>query len=418
MCASETLSVVFCRSNPIAPDPRVEKAASALAEAGYGVVIVGWARSEKSSSPMWENGLRRYLLPINAQYGTGLRNFPPLLRWQWGLLLWLTRHRRSYDIIHACDFDTVLPALVCKWLFGKKVVYDIFDFYADHLRATPTWIKQIIRWVDLGVIGQVDALVLSDEARWEQIAGLDSPHSCSHARVPSPLRGGDNRGGVHSGEDLDDRDWMKSIAVPNNNAVILNTPQDVRHYFARKLDSATVAGLRLVYVGLLQRERGLFQILQLLEEHPSWQLDLAGFGGGQERILDQAESLSNLRWHGRVPYRKALALTAAADVVVALYDPALPNHRYASPNKLFEAMMLAKPVIVARNTNIDQIVSRQGCGVVVEYGNLPELEQAVADLQADVDVRHEMGANGRRAYERLYSWSKMKARLLRLYTHL
>ena len=51
-------------------------------------------------------------------------------------------------MVHACDFDTILPALMCKWLWKIKVIYDIFDFYADHLRATPNLIKRMIRAVD------------------------------------------------------------------------------------------------------------------------------------------------------------------------------------------------------------------------------------------------------------------------------
>ncbi len=62
----------------------------------------------------------------------------------------------EYDVIHACDFDTILPAILIKSLYGKRLVYDIFDFYADHLRATPMIIKMIIRRVDLWAIGRAD----------------------------------------------------------------------------------------------------------------------------------------------------------------------------------------------------------------------------------------------------------------------
>jgi glycosyltransferase involved in cell wall biosynthesis len=376
--AAEKPSVVFCRSNPIAPDPRVEKAASALAEAGYGVTLLGWDRSGTYPTSACLRRMSLHRLPIRARYGTGLHNFPPLLRWQWGLLLWLLRHRRSYDIIHACDFDTILPALLSKWLLDKRVVYDIFDFYADHLRATPGWIKRIIRWIDLRVINRVDALILSDESRREQIRG----------------------------------------ANPRQSDVILNTPPDLRDQFDQRGTAASKDELRLVYVGLLQRERGLFDLLHLLAQHPSWHLGLAGFGGDQEQILAQAESLPNLHWHGRVPYQRALALTAAADVVLALYDPALPNHRYASPNKVFEAMMLAKPVVVARDTNVDRIVEKHHCGLVVPYGEIEALEQVLTRLEDDPALRRDLGANGRRAYERYYAWSIMRARLLRLYAQM
>jgi glycosyltransferase involved in cell wall biosynthesis len=356
----------------------VEKAASALADAGYDVTLLGWDRSGTFPTTACLRRMSLHRLLIRARYGTGLHNFPPLLRWQWGLLLWLLRHRQRYDIIHACDFDTVLPALLCKWLLGKRVVYDIFDFYSDHLRATPGWIKRIIRWVDLRVINRVDALILSDESRRVQIRGAD----------------------------------------PRQSAVILNTPPDLRDQFDPREDPDSIEGLRLVYVGLLQRERGLFDLLHLLAKHPTWQLDLAGFGGDQEQILAQGESLPNLHWHGRVPYQRALALTATADVVLALYDPALPNHRYASPNKVFEAMMLVKSVVVAQDTHVDRVVEQHRCGLVVPYGQLEALERVLTRLEGNPALRRELGANGRHAYERCYAWSTMRARLLRLYAQM
>ncbi len=100
-----------------------------------------------------------------------MRNLPQLLKWQMGLWRWLVGRQREYDFIHACDFDTVLPALFCKFFFGKRVIYDIYDFYADHLRATPALIRGLIRWIDLCVINLVDAVIIVDKSRREQIAG-------------------------------------------------------------------------------------------------------------------------------------------------------------------------------------------------------------------------------------------------------
>lgn len=141
-------SVLFLRSNPVAPDPRVAKEAQALADAGYKVGVVAWDRT--GELPKVEEtpfGLVERL-PIKGSFRSGLANLLPLVRFNLALLWHLIKRRSTYDAIHACDFDTVLPALVAAKLLGKKVVYDVFDFYADMLRATPGWIKSIIkRWI-------------------------------------------------------------------------------------------------------------------------------------------------------------------------------------------------------------------------------------------------------------------------------
>jgi glycosyltransferase involved in cell wall biosynthesis len=369
------MRVLICRSNPILPDPRVEKEAAALSAAGYNVHALGWDRTAKLPQEEQAGSFRIHRLPLRAPFGTGLMNLPNLLRWQASLSGWLARQRHEFDLIHACDFDTILPALVCKRRWGVKVIYDIFDFYADHLRRTPPLLKNLIRRVDLYAIGQADALILVDEARRQQVAG-------SH---------------------------------PKRVEIIYNSPQDVYDQYQTGAPPASQEGLRLAYIGLLQVERGLMEMLDVLKRHPDWSLDLAGFGGDEERILAAARSMANVNWHGRIPYDRTLALSAQADLLFATYDPAIPNHRLSSPNKLFEAMMLGKPIVVACHTGMDHIVEQAGCGVVIEYGDIPALENTLDRLHRDVSLRCTMGARARQAYQATYSWSQMQARLVGLY---
>ena len=369
--------ILICRSNPIDPDPRVEKTATALATDEYQVIILGSDRTGvlPSSGLLGDPslGIVIHRLPIEAEYGHGLANLPNLLRWQWGLIKWLVNHRQAYDLIHACDFDTIIPALFSKLLLGKKIVYDIFDFYADHLRATPSSIKRLIRWVDLRAIGWADALILADETRYEQIAG----------------------------------------AKPKRSTVIYNTPTTYTQPL--KKPPHLENSFRLAYVGLLQVERGLLEILKILEDHPDWRLDLAGYGGDEAQILAKTDGMPNVHYHGRVEYDRALQISQSADVLFATYDPEIPNHRYASPNKVFEAMMLAKPIIVAQGTNMDRIVGEANCGLAIPYGDLGALETAIRTLASDACLRAKLGENGFQAYQNNYSWDLMRSRLLELY---
>ena len=336
---------------------------------------MGWDRTATLPVKDDQNGISIHRLPIQAEYGTGIRNLPALLRWQWGSLKWLLRRRNDFDILHACDFDTVIPALLMKLLWKKKVVYDIFDFYADHLRSTPDWILNVVTYIDKRCIGWADGIILVDDARKEQIAG----------------------------------------AHPKSIAVIYNTPADDNFQPQTEAETLENEGFRLAYVGLLQVERGIFEILEVLERHPDWSLDLAGFGGDEATIRIQAESLENVHWHGRIPYDRALELSHKADVLFATYDPAIPNHHYASPNKVFEAMMLGVPIVVARDTNIDSIIQKFDCGLVVDYGDVNGLEAALTTLANDLTLRNRLGRGARRAYESTYNWTEMAARLQSLY---
>lgn len=366
------MRILFCRSNPIAPDPRVEKEAQALCEAGHQVQAIAWDRSGQLSATEEKGGLQIWRLPIQAAFGHGMGNLPALLRWQFGLLSWLIRQRKTYDILHACDFDTIIPAMICKLFFRKPVVYDIFDFYADHLRATPEIIKSLIRKFDLYLIGQADATILVDEAREKQIEG----------------------------------------AHPRRLIYIYNAPQEIK---ISQASSDKKPGLRIAYIGLLQIERGLLELLDVIEKHPQWNLDLAGFGGDEEKILARTAAMPNVTWHGRIAYTETLALSAQAEALIATYDPSIPNHRYSSPNKLFEAMMLARPIVVAQDTNMDSIVHAHECGLVVPYADVEALEQAFLQLENQPDLCQKLGENGRRAYETKYGWPIMKTHLLQLY---
>lgn len=372
------MKVLILRSNPIAPDPRVEKIARVLCKQGWKVEVLGWDRTGLLPSPIETDFGVIHRLPIRARFGSGLGNLPQLMRWQIGLVLWLFRHGRNFHAVHACDFDTVLPALWIGKLRKIPIIYDIFDFYADHLRRTPHWITSLIRKVDLWVIGKVDGVILVDDSRRSQISG--SKPRLLEIVYNSP------------------EDWQ-----PKPDEEGSDPDKDVRFT------------LRIGYVGLLQKERGIFELLDVLQSHPEWMLDIAGFGGDEEEVRERIANLPNVTWHGRIPYETALRLSAAADVLIATYDPAIPNHRYSSPNKIFEAMMLARPIIVSKNTNMDRIIERYNNGIVIPYGDKAALEKALHFLQENSQIRRSMGENGRCAYEQEYGWHIMKERLIQLY---
>lgn len=402
------VKILILRSNPISPDPRVMKTANALSKEGHAVTVLGWDRTA-SMSPHeeWDFGTL-VRLPLHASFGRGLGNLPQLLRWQWGLLHWLLRRRDDFDVIHACDFDTILPALFAARLFGKKVVYDVFDFYADHLRATPRWVLAVLRRMELWALSRADAVIVADEARIDQIQGGESKSVTVIYNTPEDVL---NKLQATSGKPRESGPPSTDPSQPSY------APRPQSPVFGR-VSQELSQDFRLAYVGLLHVERGLLELLEVLVDHQAWALELAGFGGDEDRIIRQAKALPNVHFHGRIDYDSALRLMYHADALIGTYDPAIPNHRYASPNKLFEAMMLAKPIIVARGTNMDRIVERHGCGLVVPYGDLWALGNAIERLASDPGLCERLGENGRQAYNGHYHWEIVQRRLTGLYAEL
>src|SRR3972149_5028596 len=118
-------SVVILRSNPVDPDPRVEKAARAPARAGWEGGVVGWDRPGSLPGTRADEWGRTDRLGPRAAFGRGLANAPATFRWQ--LRLW-------------------------GWL-GRR------------------WVRPLVRRIDRWAVGRADAVILVDDARRVQIEG-------------------------------------------------------------------------------------------------------------------------------------------------------------------------------------------------------------------------------------------------------
>lgn len=377
------MKIVIMRSNPVLPDPRVEKEANSLLGMGHEVSILAWnrqvsGRSSKYSCLQLKNGrVSVKWLNIKAAFGGGLRNLFPLILFQLGLLSWLIKHHREYDVIHACDFDTVIPAWLCARFFKKKYVYDIFDYYTDSF-SVPALLKPVVERVDIHMINSADAVIIVNESRQEQIAKSTPRRLFIIHNAPEP-----------------------SVPQCNGGTILVN--QSDRPKF--------------VYVGILGRDRLLKEIMEVFKQHCEWELYLAGFGPYHEYIKKTAGNCSNIFYLGRIPYSQTISLEAQCDVLIAVYDPERPHHKYCSPNKFYEALMLGKPIIVAENTGIDKIVAQYALGKVIDYSKKGFMK-AADELIQEKELWSVKGDRMKELFGELYSWSIMEGRLACLYNEI
>ena len=105
------------------------------------------------------------------------------------------------------------------------------------------------------------------------------------------------------------------------------------------------------------------------------------------------------------------------DLMVALYDPIIPNHRYCAPNKLYEALMLGKPLLMCENTGWDRLFQEENIGYLIPYSQ-EGIELGLNQLYEVKDQWTVMSEAGRRLFQQRYSWETMKQRIQKIYTEI
>jgi glycosyltransferase involved in cell wall biosynthesis len=101
----------------------------------------------------------------------------------------------------------------------------------------------------------------------------------------------------------------------------------------------------------------------------------------------------------------------AADVVV-VPQRRTPDTEGQIPAKLFDAMALGRPIVSTRVSMIPEIL--EGCGVVVESGQVPALAGAIAHLIDDPANAQELGARARDLCVERYSFEAARRLLFPL----
>lgn len=370
-------SVIFLRSNPVNPDPRVEKEANSLIKAEYNVIVLAWDRSEKyklrETNLELVNGYAKiYRFGIPATYGGGIKhNLKSLIVFQICLIKWLLKYRKQYDIIHACDLDTAFVASICSKILNKKLIYDIFDYYVDAF-TVPKRLKNIIERLDHRVINSADGVIICTEKRREQIKGSN----------PKRLTI------VHN---------SPSLSLINKDFLDLNKNK-----------------VKIAYVGILSEGRLLKELANVIINNSDLELHVGGFGKLESYFEELSLKYKNIIYYGKLEYSRTIELENSCDIMTAIYDPSIPNHFFAAPNKFYEALMLGKPIIMVKNTGMDQVISQNSIGEIIEY-NLESLELGIQNLINRKTDWLEISSKMKEIYSQEYNWGEMEKRLTELY---
>lgn len=163
----------------------------------------------------------------------------------------------------------------------------------------------------------------------------------------------------------------------------------------------------VLYAGAHGLSNDLGVALAAADRLRAWpQICFVFVGDGKEKASLQAQAaklgLSNVRFVPPVPKDEIAEVMAAADACLAILKP-LELYKTTYPNKVFDYMAAGRPVLLAIDGVIRQVVEAAEAGLAVPPGDATGLADAVTRLAADPQRARAMGLAGRAYVEKHYN---------------
>lgn len=198
-------------------------------------------------------------------------------------------------------------------------------------------------------------------------------------------------------EHVTQRGAKKIELVPNGADTSMFDPEKDNNAFRTKyhLENQFIA----LYAGAhgMSNDLGiLLQAADLLRSRNDILLVLLGDGKDKPDLIKQAQELKldNIRFLPPIPKTSMPEALAAANACIAILKP-IPEYKTVYPNKVFDYMAAGRPVILAIQGVIQEVVTQAKGGICVPPGDPESIAKAICQLADDPELSHIMGRNGR-----------------------
>jgi len=172
----------------------------------------------------------------------------------------------------------------------------------------------------------------------------------------------------------------------------------------------------ILYVGRLAPRKGVHYLLQamprIIKYFPKARLVVVGTGPLGHYLKDLSKRLGlqdSVMFRGYVSDEEIRRLFAFADVVV------VPSIFEGCPLVLLEAMAAGKPIVASAVQGISEVVKSDFSGLLVNPGDVYEIEHAILRLIKDRGFAKYLGENARQTIITDYSWEKIARKTMEVY---
>lgn len=140
----------------------------------------------------------------------------------------------------------------------------------------------------------------------------------------------------------------------------------------------------------------VLEAARLVSQTPMIKFVFVGDGKEKARLMQKAKELKleNVLFLPSVPKTEMAEVVTGADACLAILKP-LELYKTTYPNKVFDYMAAGKPVLLAIDGVIREVVEKADAGIFVEPGNAQALASAALQVKENPKKMLSMGEHGR-----------------------
>lgn len=382
------------------PDIRVEKEARALIAEGHNIHLVCLNRDREPDESDYDVIKIHRLKPFSKKYGklSSLVNVEFFLNPVW-TRTWFKQiskvvRSNNIDILHVHD----LPVVATVISIGRKeklpVIFDMHENWPEALRA---WGRKRLRQF------------IFSNITLHKILEKYCVNNATHVIVVV---------------DEQKQRLIKMGIPPEKITVVMNT-EDLDMFDNTIIDDDIIVKYKdnfiILYIGGFGPHRGLDTPIKAMpkisQKIPDARLLLVGKGDNEadlKRLCGELGVAESVIFTGWVDFKYVPTYIHISDVCL------VPHHSNGHtettiPHKIFQYMLMSKPIIVTDVGPLARIAKFADSGIVVPSGGYDEMADAAIRLHENPELAKEFGENGRRAVVGGLNWGTDASRLCELY---
>lgn len=292
-----------------------------------------------------ETHINKISLP--ARQGQGVKKLFKVMRFLPKALLELKKIKP--DTIHAGNLDMLFIAVIYKKIFNKKtnLIYEIGDI--PNAVFNKSLLSNTLRYFEKKLLKDTKIIILT------------SPY-------------------FYSGYYNEIVDEEKVLVIPNvPSKKILEGYNDL--ITNKEKNSKFVVG----FIGAVRYKKEIISLINVANKL-DFNVQISGVGIDYKPLLQKYSHNKKVSFTGAYNYNEIQSLYVNVDLIYSVYDVSKPNVKLALPNRLYEAILFEKPIVVANGTKLAEFVKEKDIGFIVDSN----IEKGIENIYKNIQKNHEV----------------------------